>query len=188
MLMTYIWHIHDNYPESMIGEYDRKTGPDRFLLKNALDLSDEAGPWRFAFRSPVSRLREFDDLANNAMVPLVSPRMAELLAAIAKNDVQLLPAEIHARDGEIRDYRLLNARRCLAAVDRSNSEFSLIPGSDAIMSFRRLALIDEVLAEHHVARCAEYTSFLIVSDRLAKAILEAGMTGMQLTRPCDMTL
>jgi hypothetical protein len=186
--MTYIWQIHDNYPESMIGEYDRKTGPDRSLLKNAKDLSHVGLPWCFAFRGHVSRLRQFDDLANNAMVPLISPRLSEIVMTIAEKDAQLLPVEIHARDGEIRDYRLLNALVSLSAVNRLDSEFSLIPGTDAIMSFRRLALIDDCLDGHHLARCAEYGSYLLVSEQLANAILEARVTGMQLTQPCNMAL
>lgn len=186
--MTYIWKIQDSYPGSCIGSYDRETGPDRFLLKNACDLSAEAKPWRFVFQCTVQRLRKFDDLVNNAMVPLVSSRLADLVSSVAGSDIQLLPTEIHARDGDVQDYCLLNALFRVPAIDRSRSEFWTIPGFQEIMGFHRLVLMDECLNEHHIARCAEYASYLLVSDSLASVLMEAKMTGFKLTQPCDMPL
>ena len=170
----------------MIGEYDRKNGPDRFLLKRGQRLGDGIGPWRFMFRAPVARLQKFDDLANNTLIPLISPRLAELVLATAEQDFELLPAEIETRDGAIQGYRLLNVLTRLPAVDRSSSTFTLVPGSEAIMGFRKLVLLEGCLGDHHLARCAEYSSFLLVSSKLAAMLIETGMTGMQMTDPQDV--
>jgi len=183
--MPRIWQIDDDYPERMIGEYDRKNGPDRFLLKKGQRLSG-LGPWRFAVRGRASQVRRLDDVANNAMVPLVSPRLAELLMSVAAEDIELLPAEIEASDGTVGDYRLLNALALVHAVDQEQSEFTLITGSDRIMSFSRLVLRGGCLGDHALARCAEFTSFLLVSGRTAAAIADAAMIGLQLVMPWEI--
>ena len=181
--MTYIWQIHDSYPELMIGEYDRKNGHGRFLLKKGQRLGDEIGPWRFTFQALVANLRKLDDLANNTLVPLISPRLAKLVLAITDQDAQLLPVEIDASDGTIREYRLLNVLAQLPAVDRSVSEFSLIPGSNEVMKFRKLVLLEGCLGDHQLARCKEYSSYLLVSDKMASPMLDSQMAGMQMTLP-----
>jgi len=184
--MTYIWRIHDHYPESLIGDYDRKNGPDRYLLKKGQRLSEELGTWTFEFKGPISRLQKFDDLANNAMTPLVSPRLAEILTTIASKDIQLIPTEIHARNGIIEDYQLVNVTAMVPAVNKELSEFKFIPESDAILSFRKLTLTDGCMGENNLARCAEYNSFLLVAKRLSEAIRDAQMTGLQLVLPSEI--
>lgn len=184
--MTYIWKIHDHYPESLIGEYDRKSGPDRFLLKKGQRLEAELGPWNFKFKGPISRLRKFDDLANNTLTPLVSPRLAEILATIANKEIQLIPTKIHARDGIIEDYQLVNVTAMLPVVNRELSEFKYIPGTEAILSFRKLTLVEGCMDKNNIARCAEYHSFLLVSKGLAEAISDANMLGLQLILPSEV--
>jgi hypothetical protein len=184
--MTCIWGIDDAYPESLIGRYDRVSNPDRFLLGKGIRLDSESGSWRFFFPGQTKSLRKFDDLANNALVPLVSARLASLLIELAPDDVQLLPAEIEAQDGRIDDFHLLNVISMVPAVDRALSIFSLVRGTQAIMSFKKLMLILDCLGSHVLARSAEYRSHVLVSHSLVEAIQRAGMLGMQFTLPEDI--
>jgi hypothetical protein len=184
--MTRVWSIHDRYPEGLIGVYDSDANPDRLVLKRGCPVDVGSSPLAFTFQAKASRLRRIDDLASTAMVPLVSHRLAALLEQLASSDVQLLPARIHAKDGVIEDYRVANATSAVSAVDLQRSKFSLVHGTDRIMSFKVLVLVDRCLGEHALARCAEYHSFLLASDALANAMEEGGMTGMQLARPDEV--
>jgi hypothetical protein len=78
--MVYLWKIPDDYPESLLGEYDRDRGPDRFAFKQGrpLDESPSQRP-RFRFACAAAKLSKLHDLGNNALVPLVSPFVAEVL-------------------------------------------------------------------------------------------------------------
>jgi hypothetical protein len=184
--MPRIWKIHDGYPESLIGEYLSVSGPDRFLLRQGKPLSDAGAEWTFRFNGSVERLRRFDDLANNTMAPLVSPRLVSLLAELAGDDIEFLPSKIYAKGDEIADYRLLNAVSSVEAVDFVESEPVFIPGTDAVMKFNRLRLKESCLGSRLIARCEEYRSYLIVADRLAQAVENSAMTGMSLKRPEDI--
>lgn len=174
--MERIWQIEDNYPESLIGKYDRKAGPDRLLLRRGKTLSKEEKEWKFTFEASVKQLYGIDDLANCTLTPLVSPKLASLIGEYTSNDVEFLPARIQACDGEITDYQLLNSLSTKSAVDFEESDPVFIPGTDAVMKFNRLRLRKNSLGTHHIARCEEYRSYLLISNVLADAIENSGMT------------
>ncbi len=64
--MVYLWKIPDEYPEKLIGEYDRENSPDRFIFKKGEILSSDLAKPVIMFDVSVQDLRELDDLANNA--------------------------------------------------------------------------------------------------------------------------
>jgi hypothetical protein len=181
--MTRIWRIDDDYPEELIGAYDDEVNPDRFQLKQGAPVVLERQPLRFTFASTLRQLRRFDDLANSAMVPLVSRRLAALLREHAAGDTQLLPALVQARDAIVGEYVVVNATRMVPAVDFARSEFSLVQGTDQILRFERLALVPDCLGKFSLARCSEYKSFLLVSEALARLVVDSDMRGMGLYLP-----
>ncbi len=181
--MTRLWRIAEDYPEALVGEYDRAANPSRFLLKQGVPLGAWTVALRFRFRGRAKRLRRYDDLANTARVPLVSKRLADLLRQHAAGDVELLPAALEAHDATVSEYMVVNATATVRAVDFGQSEFSLIRGTHAILSFKRLVLVRDCLGEHSLARCAEYHSFLLVAESLAHVMLASSMRGVRVMLP-----
>ncbi len=181
--MVYLWKIPDEYPEKMIGEYDRENSPDRFVFKKGELLPEDVGKPIFRFDADVTELKKLDDLANNAMVPVISERLAAVLAEVVSNDIQLIDVAIKAKDEDLEGYKLLNIVNKVIGIDKSQSKFTLVPGTDQIMGFRSLKYEDDCLGEHALARDAEYSSNLIVSQALAEKLLEMKVTGIGLYLP-----
>lgn len=181
--MVYLWKIPNEYPEKLIGEYDRENSPDRFVFKKGELLPEDIGTPILKFDANIAELKELDDLANNAMVPVISESLASVLVEIAPSDIQLIDVTINAKDGNIEGYKLLNIVNKVIGIDKSQSEFTLVPGSDQIISFRFLKYKDGCLGGHVLARDAEYSSNLIVSQALAEKLLDMEVTGVGLYLP-----
>lgn len=181
--MVYLWEIPDEYPEKLIGEYDRENSPDRFIFKKGEMLSSDLAKPVIKFDASVQDLRELDDLANNAMVPVIGERLAAVLRGSAPEDIQLIDVIIKAKDGELEGYKILNVVSKVVGIDKEQSKFTLVPGTDQIMSFRSLKYKEDCLKGHHLARDAEYGSNLIVSQELAQRLLVMKLKGLGLYLP-----
>jgi hypothetical protein len=184
--MVYLWDIPNEYPEKLIGEYDRENSPDRFLFKKGELLPEDIGRPTFKFDADIAELKKLDDLSNNAMVPVISDRLASILIEVASKDIQLIDIVIKAKDGELEGYKLLNIINKVIGIDKSQSKFTFVPGTDQIMSFRYLKYKDGCLGEHALARDEEYSSNLIVSQALVEKLRELKVTGVALYLPEDI--
>ena len=40
-MTIYLWEIPENYPERLIGRYERERSPDRFLFEKGIQLSKD---------------------------------------------------------------------------------------------------------------------------------------------------
>ncbi len=170
--MTYIWQIENEYPESLICEFNRNKGIDRFIFKKGKSIECSLTDLEFSSLAKVSELRKLNDIANNALVPLVSPQVQDILMAKCPSDIQLISAKIICGDGLITDYKVLNCTKSLSVIDSKKSDFSLIPGTDAIMSFRHVIAKPWQDSGISIARCKEYMSYLAVNENLFKPLSE----------------
>lgn len=185
--MLYLWKIPDDYPESLLGEYDRERGPDRFEFKRGKPLHKLPSERpRFRFTAPAARLRALHDLGNNALVPLVSPRVAGVLRQTCPNDVQLVSAVVTCNNDEvIEDYSIVVVTRCVRGLDHEKSRYKCVPGTGSIMRFHQAVYRDGCLGSYDAARDEEYLSNLLISDRLHWLL--QGLDGIGLYAPSDIT-
>lgn len=169
--MIYIWEIRDDYPESLIGEYDRERGPDRFSYKQGKILGElPTSPPRFRFDASSKSICSLNDLANNAMVPLISSSVAAILARTCPDEVQLVPAEIICKDRAVDGYSIVVVTRRVLGLDHALSKYDCIPGTQAIMRFESAVYKKDCLGELNIARDEEYLSNILVSERLRNAL------------------
>ena len=181
--MALIWRIPDDYPEEHIGEYDRTVSPDRFLFRQGklIDIGKNKPVVRF--KAPMASLRKYGCLPSNTMVPLLSAEASETLRSLCGSNIQFVPSVVAATDGTLGDFALLNVLSLLPVIDLNKSVYSKVHGSDAILSFSHLVLCDNCLGSSHIARAAEYPSFLVVSAELANIFQEKGIRGVQFVAP-----
>jgi hypothetical protein len=182
-----VWEIEDDYPEELIGTYDRAANPKRLSLKAGHAVDTPAKPLVFHFDASVAKLTREDDLASNALVPLVSPRVQAVLAAEAPLEFQLLDAVVVGRDGrECRDYRVVVVTQEADCIDYDRSEYSTIPGTSEVMSFERVELFRDGLGSWHLARERRVHGIVWVSDSLVAAFgaaeCELGLYGPEKIR------
>jgi hypothetical protein len=101
-------------------------------------------------------------------VPVVSARVASILAEMAGNDVQLIPAQIKAHPGQ---YAVLNVLRSEACIIENRSMFS------------EEYWIDPAKANGAtVLRPQGLMLVLIVSEHLRDAFVKAKVTGVKFSR------
>lgn len=181
--MIYIWRIPDDYPESLIGEYVKSDGPDRFLFRRGERLPVDVGVPVIRFSAPLKSIRQYTCLPNNAMLPIVGKDLSEVLYNYAPEDVQMFPVKIQSQDGISDDYCLLNIATKIVGLDKSRCDLNFIPGTDQIMSFRHLSYFDDCLGSHSLARDSEYLAHILVSGGLVNTMLANHVTGVDFVTP-----
>lgn len=181
--MIYLWKILDDYPENLIGEYDREKSPDRFLFKKGELLPSIIDIPVFHFKATLPKLKGFDDLANNALVPLISDQLADFLFKLCPKDIQLIDTVVYANKEKTLEYKLLNAVNKVSGIDHNASEYLTVPGTKQIMKFKKLKYKEDCLGDLYIARDAEYLSNLIISKTLRDELRAFGAKNLGLYRP-----
>ena len=181
--MTYLWRIPNEYPESLIGEYDKKCSPDRFLFVQGKRIGQPASIPSFTFAGEPEALMKYDILPNNTMVPLVSERVARILRGLCPDDIELITANIIAFGEKILGFNLVNILPQIASVDYEGSSFKCIPGTKQIMKFSQLKLKPNVLGAHHLARAVEFNSFILASEKLRLTFNSEHVMGLGFVLP-----
>jgi hypothetical protein len=168
--MVYFWNVRDNYPQTLVGTYDKDHGPDRFLFKRG-ELLDKSliGKPRIRVTAKSSSLRKLHDIGSTAMVPLVSAAVGQVLLQTCPKDVQLFPAEIVCIDGVIADYSIVNVTNRVRGIDHERSVYSVL-ASGGILQFDQVIYKANCLGNLDLARDEEYSNHLVVSERLRDAL------------------
>jgi hypothetical protein len=181
--MIYLWRIPNNYPESLIGEYDKECSPDRFLFVQDKQIGNGNAVPSFKFTGDPDVLRKYDVLPNSTMIPLVSERVARILTCACRNDIELLTASVHVGGETLSGFNLVNVLPRVASVDHGGSSCIFIPGTKQIMKFNRLAVKSDALGTHHLAREQEFNSFILVSETLKQVFDSERVTGHAFVLP-----
>jgi len=184
--LTRIWRISDDYPEEWMGIYDTDLSPDRFLFRRGerLELGGRKPIIRFGTR--LANLRGLESLPNSAMIPLVSRRVVLALESLCPDDFHAVPAEVVAADGPIDGFSMVNVVAVAEMIDLPASATRLIPGTDKVMKFRRLALKPGGIGAHHLARDPAYRSFLFVSGEVHALFERGDWRDREFVRPEDI--
>ncbi len=166
--MKFLWRIPNEYPEALIGAYQKEMSPDRFDLQKGITLGSKWGVPVFSFQASSEDLAKFDDLANSAMVPLISNRVAEYLRTTCHDLVELLPAKIKTQSGSLEGYSVVNVTNLGENVDIEKSQYICIPGTQQPMSFSKLEFLPTP-DPRMITREMIYPSFIVVSEDFKKA-------------------
>lgn len=172
--MAFLWSIPDCYPRECIGVYLRDRSPDRFIFKRGTRVPEDVPRPCIQFSASPKDLADFDVLESNAMVPLVSTNVAQLLLEMCPVDCQLIDTDVIADGEKLTGYKLVNAVHLVSCVNHQESDCVYVPNADHIMKFNRLRLKPGCLGSHHLARELDYKSYLYVSQRLKEAFDSKG--------------
>jgi len=183
--MIYMWVFPEDTKNKDIGVYNSEISPDRFLLRQGKQLTEtEFQPKpTVEFEITMKKVQQFDCLANNTLIPIVSQRLRMLLENIAPDDVQFFPAKLTCKDGVLENYYFLNATYCVKGIDHERSEYSTMLDLPNILSFRYVVYKPNCLGIHYLARDEEYKGHLLVNDAIKHLFEKHKITGAWIVRP-----
>ncbi|RKH71531.1 hypothetical protein D7X55_32640 [Corallococcus sp. AB049A] len=126
-------------------------------------------------------------MANSGRTPIADERAANVFRRLAPDDIQVFPIKI---EGENRDFYIINATRCFSCVDEKNSREVQIYPSDGVAPERAgtyraiygLRINPARTEGARIFRIQRYTSALIVSAELKRALEEVGNLGVNFER------
>lgn len=181
--MIYLWRTPDEYPEELIGEYDREISPDRFELAAGEPVS-ECGSITVRFECPLRDLLAYDVLPNSSMLPIVNERVRAILEDLAADASEFVDATVVASDGDSKAYSVVVVTKKEDLLNRDKSVFSLVPGTEAIMGFTTLRYDGPMV--HALARNTSYLPHILVAEQLREALLRANVKGVFLPSPEEL--
>jgi len=188
--MIYVWKIvPNNYPEKLVGIYDRTHLIDQFLLNKGQKMEPSGfSSAVMSFAAAKKDLEHYDCLPNNLMIPLVNQRVRELCEEFSPEDVQFFPAQIKCDDGELLGYYFLNVTQKVTGIDHQKSLYKKIamPQNSFIYNFKHLVYLADCLGQHKLARDQEVSSHLLVSGEIKEIFTKKNITGMQFILPEDL--
>jgi hypothetical protein len=109
-----------------------------------------------------------DQLGAYIGILLVTPRIAEVVEAVAGPSIQRLPVSV--KDRTDLHYELIHVLSTVAALDRERSRFKTYVGSGAICEISKLAFKPLPPSTSAIFHLAEYPSLIIVDDRVSGAL------------------
>jgi hypothetical protein len=181
LVVYYEWVISEDYPGSYWFEYDRAVSPDHMLFLHGKPLDRLASRPTFRLDRSVSlrRLSTFDCLHSDGAI-VVSARFADLLSAVAADDVQLFEADVYVRDVQIEGYKVPNISHLVPCLDMETADYepllSYLP--DGPIRINKAAYVPASLGDRVVVRMLEDNTKIIAQRKLVAACEAARIKGI----------
>ncbi|RZN44180.1 DUF1629 domain-containing protein [Escherichia sp. E13S3] len=178
----YMWDIPEQYANKYIGEYQYESF-DYLLFSHSTPIErvENINPV-IIYAMPDEMINKYDCLPNSSLIPVVNERLKDFLETHAKGNVEFHKIDLHTNNGLKDGFYLLNTLTKLPLIDMQHSHCQYIPGTTAIMGFEQVFFIEEPPEDFCIARCAEYSSYLMLSDSLVKKMKKEKFKGISYSK------
>jgi hypothetical protein len=183
-----IWSRSGKYPNKHTGIYQNATGDFSESIKLSIgERVDLEHKLQFVFdESLLDQLATLGCLWTNINPPLVNGVIGEVLLEHAGSDIQLFRADIIAKDGETRDYYLVNIACSVHCLDYEKSIIDSFWDNGEPRGISKLRFKnDECMDGHAIARLTEYTSTILVSEIIHQALSKLKFKGLHFELDSD---
>ncbi len=165
-------------------EWDLKSfDPDDFL--RAKRIEKWPADVRFIASTPEMDGDLDDFVVNNAMVPLVTPRLKQLIEEVRTPPIQWLPVQARFSSGRLARCFILHFLEHVQALDltktvveRHSADFSVVELRNEICTIRMPVLRSDRVEQLDLFRCQEFPLCLFASERFRKLFRSQKMTGV----------
>lgn len=175
--------IASNYPNSYWFEYKNPTVSG--VVFSQCKPIDNHEDFIFSLKSKVSQENLFSyDFYFSDGPFFISPRLASLLSNNSNimADVQLIDADVYVNKTNYHEYKIMNIIREVACIDMEKSEsqpiLSYLPNGPR--KYNKIIFKEKISENLSIARCQEYKSAIIVSDKFKDFILNNNVKGIDL--------
>ncbi|WP_046229087.1 imm11 family protein [Paenibacillus algorifonticola] len=174
--MIWIWSIPENWANKRIGEYVENSGADRFIFREARKITEDIIVPKVIFECAEKYL--YDVLPNSGSLIIVSENVVEIMEKICPNDIEIFDANVYVGDKKILNYFLINILHAVDILNKDESKYSTIKGTNAILGFDKIVYNHNDIPNHHIVRNADYRSHVLVSDELKEAFEQSKIKGV----------
>jgi hypothetical protein len=142
-----------------------------------------AEPIKLRLGAPVPPAPEMVDY-HSLPKPVVSSRVRDVLEPLHLRGVQLIPADVRVKVGDIRRYWLVHAYRRIACVDRQQSLLDVDEDDGDVLGIQKLVLDEKALEqlpeeERLIFRLDESPSLHLFHQTVVSAVLALQPEGLQ---------
>ncbi|QLM08184.1 hypothetical protein HVV52_10685 [Escherichia fergusonii] len=178
----YRWTIPEQYANKYIGEYQYESF-DYLLFSHGkpIERVENINPV-IIYTMPDEMINKYDCLPNSSLIPVVNERLKDFLETHAKGNVAFHKIDLQTNNGLKDGFYLLNTLTKLPLIDMQHSHYQYIPGTTALMGFEQVFFIEEPPEDFCIARCAEYSSYLMLSDSLVKKMKKEKFKGISYSK------
>jgi hypothetical protein len=128
-------------------------------------------------------------IVNNAMVPLLTPDLADFLANFKLPSYELLPTNVVYSTQELAKCFILNFSTLLPGFDEKHSIYEVYPNDWSKVSLRgkvwivtKIVLTKSVVNEWDLFRCSQYSSSLFASEKFFNSFKMKKMRGVSFNK------
>lgn len=180
--MYYVLTISDEYPERFVFKYDYKNSPPAHLFMQASRIGELTTPpvYRLNGKIKLNQLMEFDFFMGGP--DLISEKFSKLIQLIARDDVQLIDAEIWLNDKRIDGFKVMNVLNKVNCIDMEKSVTRRMLKSDpsSPIVVDKPVFMDGSLTSNMIARAYEdVIKTTIVSESFIQACKDNGINGVE---------
>lgn len=178
----YIWSIPEQYPNKYIGDYQNDI-IDYFSFRKAIHLGQMHTNPSIIYNMDLNTIKTYDCLPNSSRIPVINNRLKIFIETHLHNDVEFHEVDIHAKNGLLQNFYILNVITKMPLIDLQHSVCEYIPNTKkAIMGFKKVFFIKNPPTDFNIARCSEYLSYLMLSDELVAKMKKEKFKGVAYTK------
>jgi hypothetical protein len=164
--MIWLWRNPKTLSQNRMGKYIQDSGTDRFEFRKCVILDpDSVLAPKVVFSCDEKYL--LDVLPNSGALLIVSRKVLGILSDICPNDYQVFDANVFVGDKSIEGYSILNILNQVEVFDMEKCLIKKYMGT--ITSIEKIIYKTDNLFGHDIALNAEFTSHVLVSDRIKEA-------------------
>ena len=159
--------------------YD-ETSPSYLLFRKGVYYSEINHRPLLYMNKNISNFEQYDFLESGNGPFLVSPKLAMILDEIAKDDVQLIDADIKINDEVLGGYKIPNIITVISCLDTQNASYQKTSTGITIL---KMKCIDNSLGNHKIVRMKEDIGTIIVNGDIVNSCKKNKVKGIKFF-PC----
>jgi len=182
--MIYMWEIPE-CPNKHIAAYNEAISTDRFIFMQGKPVTKEeiTKPLIFELKITQAEIMKYDAIPNNSSSPLVNQKIVNILQELAPEDVQFFDAEIRCKDGDLKDYKLLNIARSIEGIDHEKSIYRRDKFAGLITIIKYLTYLPNCMKNYKLGRDKELIGNILVTEEIKQAFENAKIKRLRIVRP-----
>lgn len=179
---VWLWWWHDDLPGQPNCYFDsERSGCSAWRVSAADDIEPLPHLYFDTGRTSLTKLRKYIIFPSQEF-KLVREEAAKMFSDIPSGMVELWPATLYGKDGEIDDYFLVRPKILVSCTDLAASDVEWFRPGELFIRWKNLQFKEGCLGAHLIAREC-YSQLIVVSNEFRSRLLAIDPKGAAFTAP-----